>query len=351
MKNKVLSIIRAVIPYFKELREMAGSMEGCILMKQLEYWFAMKPACFYKFLEPVQPRGMDEEGNPIPGHRLYRQGDSWCEELNCSPHEFRRMFDVIGVRWSSKSKYINATDPFCGRGYCSYIDRKENVTYYFRNHALVDAFLDKFVIDDTHNLNTSGIRSTDLGESDPHASQKQITLEQKLPAENTSTTTGGVWDENDGETKVFVWQEGELQGSIEEFIDSAVWMQQKTKGITNLGGFTYRVRNRINSNAPNPEDWVTLRLWRASQIKFAPEKNTEDATRDSKKLQLEAAKERYGAMTVSEKKEIESRFVVHIQANNKIVYHSYQNLGLDSYIAAGAFYEWFVGERESVFVN
>ncbi|NDU86467.1 MAG: hypothetical protein G3H99_07620 [Ferrovum sp.] len=67
MKNKVLSIFHAVIPYIKELRAMAGSMEGCILMQQLDYWFALKPDGFYKFLESVQPKSKDAQGNLIPG--------------------------------------------------------------------------------------------------------------------------------------------------------------------------------------------------------------------------------------------------------------------------------------------
>ena len=167
MKNKVLSIFHVVIPYVKELRVMAGSMEGCILMQQLDYWFALKPDGFYKFLEPVQPKGNDEQGNSVPGHRLYRNGDSWCEELNCSPHEFRRMFDAIGVRWNSKSEFMNATDPFCGRGYCSYVDRKENLTHYFRNHALMDAFLNQFVTEGALKLSSLEKRSTDLSNWNP----------------------------------------------------------------------------------------------------------------------------------------------------------------------------------------
>ena len=56
MKNKVLSIFHVSIPYVKELRAITGSMEGCILMQQLDYWFALKPDGFYKFLEPVHPQ-------------------------------------------------------------------------------------------------------------------------------------------------------------------------------------------------------------------------------------------------------------------------------------------------------
>jgi hypothetical protein len=179
-----------------------------------DYWFSLKPEGFYKFLEPVQTKGKDEQDNPIQGHRLYRPGDSWCEELNCSPHEFRRMFDAIGVRWNSKSEFMNAVDPFCGRGYCSYVDRKQNLTHYFRNHALVDAFLDRFVAEGAQNLSTLEKRSTDIGGLNPPSPKKPASIEQRLPAEITTTTTaGGVGDDMNSKTKPPVWQYGELRAS------------------------------------------------------------------------------------------------------------------------------------------
>lgn len=326
---------------------MAGSMEGCILMQQLDYWFALKPDGFYKFLEPVQPKGKDEQGNPIPGHRLYRPGDSWCEELNCTPHEFRRMFDAIGVRWNSKSDFMNATDPFCGRGYCSYVDRKENLTHYFRNHARVDAFLDQFVADGVQNLSTSEKRATDLWGLNPQSPQKPASIEQRPPAEITTTTVGGVGDDMNCKTKAPVWQEGELQGSIEEFITSAVWMQHKTGGVRNPAGFKLKIRKRIMAAAPNSEDWETLTSWRASQTKPAPIENPEDAKRASEKKQwLADAKQRYGAMEVVQQKEIESRFAAHLQASNNFAYKTYCQSGLASGVVAGVFNEWLANQLE-----
>lgn len=327
---------------------MAGSMEGCILMQQLDYWFALKPDGFYKFLEPVRPKGKDAQGNPIPGHRLYSPGDSWCEELNCSPHEFRRMFDAIGVRWNSKSEFMNATDPFCGRGYCSYVDRKENLTYYFRNHALVDAFLDQFVTDGAQKLRTSGKRSTDLGGLNPQSPQKTASLEQRLPAEITPTAAaGGVGDDMNRRTQTPVWQEGAMAGNLEELIAAAYWMQCKTEGVRNPAGFKSVVRKRISAEGPNAEDWETLTAWRASQTKPAPTENPEEAQMASEKKQrLADAKQRYAAMDTSQKKEIESRFAAYLQATNTFAYKAYQKSGLESGMVAGTFYEWLTGELE-----
>jgi len=346
MRNRVLSIFHAVIPFVKELRAMAGSMEGCILMQQLDYWFASKPDGFYKFLEPVKSKGKDEQGNLIPGHRLYRLGDSWCEELNCTPHEFRRMFDAIGVRWNSKSEFMNATDPFCGRGYCSYVDRKENLTHYFRNHALVDAFLDQFVTDGAQNLSTSEKRSTVLGGLNPQSPQKPASIKQRLPAKITTTTAGGAGDDMNSKTKTPAWQEGELQGSLEEFISAAYWMQHKTGGFRSSPvGFKSKVRRRITTEGPNEEDWETLSLWRASQTKPATAENPEEAERASEKKQrLADAKQCYAAMQAAQQKEIESRFAAHLQATNTFAYKAYLKSWLESSMVAGAFHEWLVSE-------
>lgn len=327
---------------------MAGSMEGCILMQQLDYWFALKPDGFYKFLEPVQPKGKDEQGNPIPGHRLYRTGDSWCEELNCSPHEFRRMFDAIGVRWNSKSEFMNAPDPFCGRGYCSYVDRKENLTHYFRNHALVDAFLDQFVTDGAQKLRTSEKRSTDLGGLNPQSPKKPASMEQRLPAEITTTTLepGGGGDDLNSKTTTPVWQEGELRGNLEEFIAAAYWLQDKTGGFrSSRVNFKSAVRKRIEFKGPNPEDWETLVMWRASQTKPAPAESPEEAKRAAEKRQRQSdAKQRYAAMEAAQQKEIESQFAAHLQATNTFAYKAYLKSGLDSGMVAGTFHEWLVGE-------
>lgn len=346
MRNRVLSIFHTVIPYVKELRAMAGSMEGCILMQQLDYWFALKPDGFYKFLEPVQPKGKDEQGNQIPGHRLYSPGDSWCEELNCSPHEFRRMFDAIGVRWNSKSEFMNATDPFFGRGYCSYVDRKENLTHYFRNHALVDAFLDQFVTDGTQKLRTSEKRSTDLGGLNPQSPQKPASIEQRLPAEITTiTTAGGAGDDMNSKTQNPVWQEGKFLGNLAELIAAAFWMENKTRGVRSPVGFKSKVRKRIASEGPSTEDWETLALWRASQTKPATAESPEEAQMASEKRQrLADAKQRYGAMEVAQQKEIETRFAAHLQATNTFAYKAYLKSGMESGIVAGAFHEWLVSE-------
>jgi hypothetical protein len=134
MQNRILHLTRNIIPYIRELQPLAGSTSGCILMQQLDFWFHRHPNGFWKFLEPS-------------AHQKYKQGDSWTEELGISCAEFRTAFDRIGTRHKSKSEFDLATDKFCGKFYCSYLDRRENLTFYFRNDSLLDEALDNIISD------------------------------------------------------------------------------------------------------------------------------------------------------------------------------------------------------------
>lgn len=138
MKNYTLAEINISIPYLPALRPYIGSIAACILMQQLDYWFATKNgAPFYKFL------AAQKGAKP---HPAYKPGDSWCEELSISPDEFRCAFDKIGYRYKSYTEYKLARksgNPFQGRFYASYHDKINGLSWYLRNHDLVDALLFK----------------------------------------------------------------------------------------------------------------------------------------------------------------------------------------------------------------
>ncbi|MBC7807091.1 MAG: hypothetical protein H7145_13190 [Akkermansiaceae bacterium] len=134
MKNNALSLTAGSVPYIKELRPIAGSIAACIVMQQLDFWFARHADGFYKFLEAAE------------NHEAYRVGDSWCEELGVTADEFRTAFDKLAVRYTSRTAFEaarNAGDVFAGRYYCSYFDKRRGLTYYLRNHEAVDAALDR----------------------------------------------------------------------------------------------------------------------------------------------------------------------------------------------------------------
>ncbi len=138
MKNKLLTITRGMIPYIKELRPAAKSVASCILMQQLDYWFNKHPNGFYKFLEPSS------------GNENYLEGDSWVEELNFSAEEFKTAFSNIGIAYKSKTEFDQVSNKFFSQDkiekfYCSYFDRQTKLTFYFRNHNLVDKLLAQLV--------------------------------------------------------------------------------------------------------------------------------------------------------------------------------------------------------------
>lgn len=72
---EVLADDTTILPYRKELREIAGSVVATIFLGQLLYWAKRKGNGFYKFKTP-------SENNPY-----YKKGDSWCEELGFSVDE------------------------------------------------------------------------------------------------------------------------------------------------------------------------------------------------------------------------------------------------------------------------
>lgn len=116
--------------YFPELNAITGSVTASLLMCQLEYWFDKKGnKPFYKFLGPCE----DEH---------YHAGDSWTEELGFTKAEFRTAFNKIGTVYKSKTTYRASSNPFEGKLYLSYYDRSKKLTYYMRNHTLVNQLLE-----------------------------------------------------------------------------------------------------------------------------------------------------------------------------------------------------------------
>ena len=166
MRNRILYLTRNTVPYVKELQPLAYSVAGCILMQQLDYWFERHTDGFYKFMEPSE-------------HPRYRPGESWCEELGMSADEFRTAFDKIGTRYRSKSQFEDATDKFQGKFYCSYLDRRTNLTYYFRNHPLLDKALDALiVVDNAPPAPAGGEQPTGDAPAAPSAANGGFTVNQ-----------------------------------------------------------------------------------------------------------------------------------------------------------------------------
>ena len=116
------------VKYHPRINKITGCQRSTLILSTLEYWFQKKPEGFYKFIEPCS-------------HRLYREGDSWTEELDCDRKSFAASFDKIAVRYKSRGAFNDAEDKFQNRMYASYYDRNTNQTYFIRNHDLANEVL------------------------------------------------------------------------------------------------------------------------------------------------------------------------------------------------------------------
>ena len=110
------------VSYDPERAKELGSTEALIIEQRLFFLFERQPSSFVKFIAPC-------------AHKDYIQGTSWTEELGMSAKRFRCAFDKIGRRYSSKTAFLNAEDPFKGRMYAYYKDRKEKKTIFIKNES------------------------------------------------------------------------------------------------------------------------------------------------------------------------------------------------------------------------
>jgi hypothetical protein len=116
------------IKFYPQIKSSLGCEKATLILGRFEYWFTKYKEGFYKFIEPCK-------------HPLYRMGDSWSEEIGFSRKVFTKAFDLIGVRYKSKSAFQKSKNKFQGKLYASYHDRKTNQTYFFRNHDFAKNFI------------------------------------------------------------------------------------------------------------------------------------------------------------------------------------------------------------------
>ena len=121
------------IPYNPDFKTVFKSTNACILFQQLLYWMERTKSddgSFYKFTKSS------------PKHPLYKQGDSWCEELRLSKDEFDTAKHEVVMHYSSKEEWLkgrlngNASKPFS-----SYYDRQNHLVHYFPNPTTINNIL------------------------------------------------------------------------------------------------------------------------------------------------------------------------------------------------------------------
>lgn len=117
VENQLLDLLsndRRQIVYRPEWREMTGSVLGAIMLQQVFWrWDKNDDKPFYKFKMPC-------------GHPLYREGDSWTEELGFSKREIENSLKQIGQKLKDGTERKN--DVFLW--YWTTVDRR---TFYHIN--------------------------------------------------------------------------------------------------------------------------------------------------------------------------------------------------------------------------
>ena len=111
---------RKIIGYRPKLNRITGSLSASVLLGQIMYWAEHSGNPFYKFMQPCD-------------HKQYRSGDSWCEELGISRHEYDGAIKRIGKKVNSKSKDY---DPAALVWYWTDMSR---LTWYMVNWDLLNA--------------------------------------------------------------------------------------------------------------------------------------------------------------------------------------------------------------------
>ena len=105
----VIANDRNAIPYRKELNVITGGIIPTLVLQQIIYWWGKNGGQpFYKFIEPCD-------------HKLYRDGDSWTEE--------------IGI---SKKQFISAFKKLSATGICSKKIDMNRVTLYSINEEILE---------------------------------------------------------------------------------------------------------------------------------------------------------------------------------------------------------------------
>lgn len=115
-----------IILYRPELNEITGSVTASILLQQFIYRAkSVGYRSFYKFKQPCN-------------HKLYKEGDSWCEELGFSPKEFDTALSKIGFKYGNVQNDIDESSAFI-----LYRTDGDRITWYELNSEILNDRLSK----------------------------------------------------------------------------------------------------------------------------------------------------------------------------------------------------------------
>jgi hypothetical protein len=129
---------RKAIPLRPDYARALGGVLPALIFQQLEFLIGKRPENqdgIHKFVSP-----------PTVKNEFFRPGESWVEELFCSPHQFSQAFNKIGVSYGGlvelRGRLDSGEDPFSGKLYLKVRDGLTNLTWFIRNHTVTDKFVE-----------------------------------------------------------------------------------------------------------------------------------------------------------------------------------------------------------------
>ena len=120
---RIIANDKKIIPYRPELNVLTGgNVVATILLQQVIYWWYKNGReRFYKFrTKPEKP------------NKLYKEGDSWCEELGISGKVFDTALRTIGFKMGKKRNTIKKDE-----AYVWYYTDRGRITWYILNEELL----------------------------------------------------------------------------------------------------------------------------------------------------------------------------------------------------------------------
>ncbi len=178
--SRLMAEDKEMIAYRLKLNRITGSVLASVLLQQANHRFVNNDEQpFYKFRAPCK-------------HALYREGDSWIEELGFSGDEFDSALKRIGtkiVAGTSKAEAMQKTDP---TGLVLYWTDSNRVTWYSVNVELLG------------NLAFPNYLENGKSRSTLKSGKVELPLVQRLPKKTTkarrpSAKAAGVGAESLGE--------------------------------------------------------------------------------------------------------------------------------------------------------
>jgi len=120
---QVIANDKDVIPYRPELNVLtSGNVVATILLQQMIYWWYKNGRQkFYKF-----------KCRPSKPNKLYKDGDSWCEELGINRRAFDTAIKKIGFKMGKARNSVSKD-----KAYIWYYTDNDRITWYILNEDLL----------------------------------------------------------------------------------------------------------------------------------------------------------------------------------------------------------------------